>query len=322
MKLTFSFIALFFVLNTIAQTDTLKLSMDVWPPFTNVEGEKSIATEIVEKALEGININSQYIVNEFEKVTEGINSGKYNGSPAFWKSDEREQNLFFSSPYLKNQLILVGRKGTNVDLNSFIELKGNRIGLVEGYAYADSLTEVEDLQITYGQNDQENLENLLSEKIDYMLVDALLIQYLLKYELNNVSALLEFAKQPLIVNPLYLALRKDVPDAENILTQFNAEIKKLMANGSYNDILELDWIRADVDGDGYLEIIHHGEDGGTGSPELAYDISSTDAEKPTRYFINNTLYDSWEDVPDQYKVQKSIKDMPEVPKHKGLTLSF
>lgn len=322
MKLTFSLIALFFVFNTTAQSDTLKLSMDVWPPFTNVEGEKSIASEIVIKALEEININTQIIVQDFDKVTEGINSGRYNGSPAFWKSDEREKNLFFSAPYLKNQLILVGRKGTKVDLNSFIELKGSSIGLVEGYAYTDSLTEVENLKITYGKNDQENLENLLSEKVDYMLVDALLIQYLLKYELNNVSSLLEFAKQPIIVNSLYLALRKDIPDAEKILTQFNEEIKTLMANGSYNDILELDWIRADIDGDGFIEIIHHGEDGGIVSPDMAYNISPSDAAKPIHYYINGTLYESWEDVPEQYKVQKSIKDLPEVPQNYGLTISF
>ena len=51
-----------------AQTETLNLSSDIWPPFTDVEGEKSIALDIVENALARSGIKAEYTILEFEEV--------------------------------------------------------------------------------------------------------------------------------------------------------------------------------------------------------------------------------------------------------------
>lgn len=322
MKYILSILLMFVVMSSMAQTDTLKLSFDVWPPFTNVQEEKSLATDIVKTALDRISINSALVVSEFELVTEGISSGKFDGSPAFWKSSKREETLLFSDPYLENQLILVGRKGTDVSQTSFSELEQKRIGLVKDYAYGDSLMLVDDLQIVSGKNDQENLVNLLSDKIDLMLVDALLIQYLLKYELNDVSELLEFASKPFIVRPLHLALRKETPNAGGIMALFNEEIKEMMSDGTYNLLLGLNWIKADIDGDGSLEIILNGEAAGTEAPENAYGVYYSDARNTDQYYIDGRYYDSWDDVPDKYKVKIPREQYKLDQESYGLTIKF
>ncbi len=322
MKQTLSFLMLFVVMSLMAQTDTLKLSFDVWPPFTNVQEEKSLATDIVKTALDRVNIKSALLVSDFESVTKGISSGKYDGSPAFWKSEERGQTLVFSDPYLENQLILVGRKGTDVSQTSFSELEQKRIGLVKDYAYGESLMDVPGLQVVYGNNDQENLVNLLSEKIDLMLVDALLIQYLLKYELNDVSALLEFAKKPIIVRPLHFALKKETPNVQGIMALFNEEIKKMMSDGSYNELLGLNWIKADIDGDGKLEIVLNGEAAGTEPPEDAYGVYYADAGNTDQYYIGGKYYDSWDEVPDKYKVIIPKEQYKLDPNSYGMTIKF
>ncbi len=303
MKYILSTFLIFFALLLSAQTDTLKFSMDIWPPFTNGQNEKSLATDIVRTALDRVNIPSAYEIDNFDAVLEGIYSGAFDGSPALWKSAEREEHLLFSDPYLENQMILVGRKGADVSQSSFSQLEQQRIGLVKDYAYGDSVTKIIDADIVYGRDDQENLVNLLSEKIDYMLVDALLMQYLLKYELNDVSALLEFAAQPLIVKPLHLAIRKDHPEAENLVGQFNEQIREMMAEGVYNELLGLDWIRADINGDGIMEIVITGEAAGTEAPDQAYDVYYSDASNTDQYYIGGQYYSSWDDVPDKYKVK-------------------
>lgn len=303
MKYILSTFLIFFALLLSAQTDTLKFSMDIWPPFTNGQNEKSLATDIVRTALDRVNIPSAYEIDNFNTVLEGIYKGSFDGSPALWKSAEREEHLLFSDPYLENQMILVGRKGADVSQSSFSQLEQQRIGLVKDYAYGDSVTKIIDADIVYGRDDQENLVNLLSDKIDYMLVDALLMQYLLKYELNDVSALLEFAAQPLIVKPLHLAIRKDHPEAENLVGQFNEQIREMMAEGVYNELLGLDWIRADINGDGIMEIVITGEAAGTEAPDQAYEVYYSDASNTDQYYIGGQYYSSWDDVPDKYKVK-------------------
>lgn len=322
MKLILSSILIALALSASAQGDSIRLSCDVWPPFTNVEEEKTLALDIVKTALDRINVHSSYIVTDFETVQDGLGSGAFDGSPAFWKSEEREKTMIFSEPYLENQLILVGRKGANVKLGSFSELENQRIGLVKDYAYGDSLMAVPGLQVVYGVDDQENLVNLLSDKIDIMLVDALLIQYLLKYELNDVSELLEFAKQPLIIKPLHFTVRKKLPNAQDIISQFNVEIKEMLSDGTYNQLLGLDWIRVDVDGDGQLEIVLNGEAAGTSAPDHAYGVYYSDAGNTDQYYIGGKYYNSWDDVPEKYKVSIPKEQLEVDPSDYGMTIKF
>ena len=51
-----------------AQTTELKLASDVWPPFTNIEGEKSIAKEIVNEALSRQNIEVKTEMLLFDEI--------------------------------------------------------------------------------------------------------------------------------------------------------------------------------------------------------------------------------------------------------------
>lgn len=300
--------------STLAQTTSLNLASDVWPPFTNVEEEKSIAMDIVNEALLKNEITTNYEIVDFGMVMEGIALGKFDGSGALWKDKSREETLMFSDAYLQNQLILVGKKGSDVQFTSFSELDNKRIGVVENYAYGDSLLSGKDNQIIYGSSDQQNLERLFSGQIDYFLVDALLIQYLLKFQLNDVRELLEIGEYPLIVKSLHLAIRKDFSNAEQVLNDFNRAIKTMMADGSYNEILELNWVSADVDGDGKLELILAGNEAGKAAPEYSYNILYSDQNLSAEgYYVDGKMFQSWEDVPNEYKV-----DIPRVDYQPGL----
>ena len=308
MKSLISILFIFFTINVTSQTESLKLSSDVWPPFTNVAEEKSIALDIVKEGLEQVHVSVNYEITNFDLVMEGISSGTYDGSAALWREKSREEHLVFSDAYLQNQLILVGRKGSNVNVFAISELEDKRIGVVENYAYGDAIQSGKNNQIIHGTSDQQNLERLISQEIDYFLVDALLIQYLFKYQLNDVSELLEIGEHPLIIKSLHLAIRKNIPDANQIITKFNDAITTMMTDGSYNEILELNWVKADVDGDGQLELILAGNEAGKTEPDNSYNILYSEQNKADGgYYVDGTMYKSWNDVPNQYKV-----DIPKV----------
>lgn len=314
MKSIILILLTFFATNIQAQTESLKLSSDIWPPFTNVEEEKSIAIDIVIEALNSIGITTNYNIVDFGMVMEGIASRKFDGSGALWLDKTREKTMVFSDAYLQNQLVLVGKKGSDVGFSSFSEVDNIRLGVVENYAYGDALLSGEENQIVYGKSDQQNLERLLSDQIDYFLVDALLIQYLLKYQLNDVREFLEIGENPMIVKSLHLAIRNDIPDADQLITKFNEAIKTMIADGSYNEILELNWVSADVDGDGKLELILGGNEAGKAAPQNSYNILYSDKNISAEgYYVDGTLYERWEDVPNKYKV-----DIPKVDYQPGL----
>ena len=323
MKNIYAVIFLFISINGFSQTTNLKLGSDVWPPFTNVEEEKSFAIDLVKEALNRINITATSKIISIDDVIASIDRGDIDGSSALWKSDDREKKYMFSKPYLHNQLILVGRKGSEVKDITINDLDGKRIGVVENYAYGAS--ENPNIIIVEGKSDQKNLERLLSEQIDYMLVDDLLIQYMLKYQINDVTEHLEIGNVPLRVKSLHFVLRKDIKDCQQIMARFDEEIGKMMADGSYNSILELNWIQSDVDGDGKLELVLQGEKAGIEKPLHPYNIMAEEANKQTvnnsyRYYIDGEVYEGWENIPDRYKIKVSPGQAN--PNNIGLIFNF
>ena len=305
--------------NIHAQTKELKLSSDVWPPFTNVEKEKSVALDIVKTALEKSGIKTNYEIVNFEEVLVGISLGTYDGSAALWFTEEREKSLVFSKAYLQNQLILVGRKGSNVNVSSFSSLQNKSIGVVEDYAYGDSVMKKEGIQIVYGKSDQQNIERLMSKKVDYILVDALLLQYLFKYQMNDVSEFLEIGTSPLLTKSLHFAIRKEIPGATEIISMFNSEIDTMILDGTYHDILELNWIKADVDGDGEMEMILKGNRAGVDAPDHTYDVIYSEGSSSTnRYYINGQVYKSWDEVPKESKIEFPKIEAQPVPGYGGI----
>ena len=73
-------------------------------------------------------------------------------------------------------------------------------------------------------------------------MDAVVIHYLISNHGEEARTRRAFGSTPL--------LTRSLPDAESIILQFNAELRGMIADGSYHRLLQLDWIRATVQGPG------------------------------------------------------------------------
>ena len=303
MKLYLSICFFFLCCLSFAQSTELHLASDVFPPFTDTEGKKSFATELVKEALSRANVKMGTDIVLFEQVLDGIEAGSYDGSAALWKTKDRESYLQFSDPYLENRLVLVGIKGSDVSATELSELQNKRVSVVSGYAYGSKLYTSPGISIIFGKSDQENLERLLEGKTDYMLVDELLIQYLLQYQHEEVKKYLEVGSNAIFVKPLHLALRKSDKDSERIIEEFNGNIAEMMTDGTYNEILELNWIQYDVGGDGIMELVLKGDEAGLEAPVHYYSLMSATGltKNADRYYINGQLYNGWDEVPQSFK---------------------
>lgn len=278
-----------------AQITNLKLASDAWPPFTNESTKKSLALDIVNEALTRSQISVDHEIIDFEKVLTAINNEEIDGCGAIWKTSEREETLLFSKPYLENRLVLVGLKGRDVSFTKIAELTGYKIGLVANYAYDANVLNAQNFEIVYSTNDQENLEKLFDKTIDYMLVDELLIHYLFKHQINDVEKYLSIAEVPFQIKKLHLAIRKNIPNATEIINRFNEAIHQMMLDGTYTNILNMDSILTDVDGDGITELIINSNYTSEELPKKAYPLFYGQHEKnqTTKVYVNGKDYKDW-----------------------------
>ena len=290
------------------QTPPLKLVSTAWSPFTNAPGQPRFALDLVEAALGRINMTATTTIVEASQFTPSLLSGRYDGSAAAWKDAERESVLVFSQPYLENRLILVGRKGSDVKAPTLGALKGKRIAIVGGYAYGD--IESAGPVFVRSQSEEDSLTQLLQSKVDYTLMDELVIQYIVGHYAKEAQTRLELGATPMVTRPLFFALRRSRPDAEAIISRFNAQLRGLIADRTYHKLLHVDWIRADIDGDGVPEDVPLSDMAGTSAPLHVYSLKMPDAhltakEIPItpRFYLGGTIYTDWASVPNRYKVE-------------------
>lgn len=316
-------VALLLFTSTAARAETLHLGSDVWPPFTDLPGKPRVAIELVQKALQREGIDTDSVVRaDFADVIRDIREGRLDGSAALWRSPEREKYLLYSRPYLENRLVLVGRKGSDTSATSLAALKGKRVGIVANYAYGEAVGPDTGPSFVKGASDGDNLQSLLRGDLDYVLADDLVVFHLFRRNPEKAAQMLEVGTTPLLTRTLHFALRRDVPHAAEIVKKFNDQIIKMIADGSYNSALQLDWIRADVDGDGQSELVLNGAAAGVAPPQSSYEVFTVDKPKPKaglklHYLVNGQPYDDWDEVPTEYKMP--LKNRPD-PTHPGIVL--
>ena len=290
-----------------ARNRPLQLVSTAWSPFTNLPGEPRFALDLVEEALERIGIIAETIIVGEAKLTPSLLSGTYDGSAALWKDAERERVLLYSEPYLENRLILVGRRGSDVSATSLADLAGKRIALVAGYSYGEAVETADGPVIVDSHSLEDSVWKVVGGEVDYTLMDELVIQYLVTDHADEARTRLAFGSTPLLSRSLHLAIQRSLPEAESIISRFNAELRGMLADRSYHRLLHLDWIRADVDGDGLREYVPHDDRAGPRRPERSYELFATgsspikEPDRTRRFYFGGDVYEGWSTVPDEYK---------------------
>jgi ABC-type amino acid transport substrate-binding protein len=292
-------------IGVFAQTPALKLVSTAWPPFTDAPGRPRFALDLVETALGRIGLKAQTSIVSAAEFTPALLEGAYDGSGAAWKDSEREAALVFSQPYLENRLVLVGRAGANVSARTLGDLNGKRVAIVGGYAYGDAIDLTAPVLVR-SQSEEDSLALLLAGKVDYTLMDALVVQYIVNNHPKEAATRLQIGSTPLIKRQLHFAVRKSRPDAQSIVDRFNAQLRNLITDRTYHRLLHVDWILADVNGDGVPEYVPSSDRAGTSAPQRSYSLFSgteTESKTPARagFYVGGNIYADWASVPESYK---------------------
>jgi len=291
---------------TAADRAPLSLASDAWPPFTEKPGRQRVALELVHKALERAGYEAETSIVEWRVAERGIRDGSFDGSAAIWRTNERERQLVFSRPYLENRLILVGRKGSDVSAARIADLKGKRVAAVVRYAYGAEFEQASGVLFVGSRSDQDSLDKLLAGDVDYMLVDELVARYLVQYQPDEVGANLEIGHKVLARRPLHFAIRHDVEGAEEIVNAFDEAIHSMLTDGSYAEVLNMGWVRIDIDGDGLDELVTLADVVGQAPPGSVYDVFGDEPETPPekqRVFIRGSLFEGWDAIPEDVKAR-------------------
>ena len=299
-----------------AQTAPLTLVSTAWSPFTNEPGQPRFALDLVETALGRFGVTAKTVIVSAAEFTPALLGGQFDGSAAAWKDPERERLLLFSQPYLENRLVLVGRHGADVTAKGLGDLKGKRVAIVGGYSYGDVIDSAGPVLVR-SLSEEDSLSQLLKGGVDYTLMDELVVEYIVRNYPKESATKLQIGSTALITRELFLAVRRARTDAASIIARFNAQLRGMIADRTYHRLLHVDWIRADINGDGVAELVPLSDQAGPTAPQHSYALFSNPQVKSapqtpakTGFYVGGTIYNDWASVPDRFKARYSTDPDP------------
>ena len=239
MKKRICIIFLIMLFNSNANAGRLNIVVNSWPPYVDKTlPNRGMAVEIVSAALQRKNYQFSIRVEPWPRALEGLEIGIFDLVGAVWKTPEREKFLFFSEPYLVNQIKFIKKKSLPLKFEKLADLKGYLIGVVRDYAYEEKFVKSTQL-IKIPQNYiVQNLLKLVEGEIDLTLGDERAVRYELNRYMQGSKKDLVFLEKPLSERGLHIGVSKMNPKAEEIITDFNQAIKEMKADGSFDAIIQ------------------------------------------------------------------------------------
>ncbi|MFC2140527.1 substrate-binding periplasmic protein [Candidatus Auribacterota bacterium] len=217
----------------------IRLATCNWEPYAG-ENLKNygFGSEIVVQAFKRAGYKAEVYFMPWARVLKVVGEGRYDAMFSAYYSEERTKNYALSRPYAKSILGFYKRIGENIKFHSYIDLKPYKIGVVRSYVNTPEFDAVDFLDKEAADSDKMNLAKLLKGRIDLILIDRYVANYLIDTSLPKAIGKLEFMDPPLEVKPVHVGFSRKIDNYTELLADFNKSLEQMFSDGSVDFILK------------------------------------------------------------------------------------
>ncbi len=211
-----------------------------YPPFA---GEKlknggflsEIQTEAFKRS--GYTVNYEWV--PWARGLKGAKRGVYDGLCVAWYRPEREEWFIFSNPLPASEIVFFKRRGVDILFDGdYTKLQPYSIGVVRGYANPPEFDKVKHmLKVEEVPKDSVNIKKLIRGRLDLILVDKYLAQYIISTEMIGFSDAVEPIKPVLKKDINYIMFSKKADGVKEKVDAFNKGLEELEKEGTVEEIL-------------------------------------------------------------------------------------
>ena len=215
----------------------VRLASSEYPPYFGSElKNKGFLTEVTVEAFKRVGYQTEVEFYPFARTFEYGKSGEVDGIIVLWYTKEREQWFAFSNPLPPNLLGFYKHKSEKINFRTYSDLKPYEIGIVRGYANPSGFDEA-NLHTQAVVKDTQNLFKLYRKRIDLVLIDKGVAQYIINTQYPEYEKKLEWLEPALQVKPQYIAFSKKANNYERKLKDFNLGLIRLTEEGGVREIM-------------------------------------------------------------------------------------
>jgi len=231
--LLFASLALF---GHAAAAEDIRLTNGEWAPYLGQHlPYNGVASRIVSEAfaLEGVQVKWEFL--PWARALHLAEQGQREGTAVWLRSPERDTQFYVSAEVIDSGYSLFHRKGEALNWKRVADLKGLRIGGINGYDYGADFQRAEqsgELQVVRLPSEEQGLRMLLANRLDVFPIDPVVAMDLLHSHFSAAErARLTYDPKPLRSDSLHLLLSRKVPGNDALMVRFNRGLASLRASG-------------------------------------------------------------------------------------------
>lgn len=233
-----------------ANADNYALATLEWPPYTVDDDEVgSYARQVVQEAFAAANASATEDFLPWNRGLIETQQGKYVGIYPEYYDVSREDQFVFSNPFpggaiglLKLSINKHIQYGASPILDGESEalksLRDYRFGIVRGYLNTPAFDRSDFLKKTPTRSDQSNLRMLERGRVDLIMIDQLVAEYIIQDTLPQLEGKTTFLKPALATKDLYIAFSKAHPKHLEAQRTFNKGLNILKNSGRLNELVQ------------------------------------------------------------------------------------
>ena len=206
---------------------TIATSPD-FPPFESLEGNEVVGIEvdIMKLICKELGVELEIVQMDFDSVLLGVQSAKYDcGMSGITATDERKENMLFTTPYYKAAQVIVVKEGS--DIKGKADLTGKKVSVQTGTTADEGCGEAGlDVQAFAANADAKAA--LTTGKVDAWVVDNLTAIQMV--EEGDGLVILE---EQMTEEPYAFAFAFG---SEDLVAEIDKILQKLIADGTVEEI--------------------------------------------------------------------------------------
>ncbi len=221
-----------------AFSQTLTLATLNWEPFYSENlPEEGFFTALSREAFKRAGYEIKVEFMQWTRALAMAKKGKYDGLLGAYHNAERENYFIFPEPAAHNEEVFLQKKGKGITYTSLEDLKPYKIGGLVGGAPLKELAEKGFK--TEGAKDLQSIKKLHAGRIDLMVYGKQNFYFSLKNmaDYTPYQDAFEVLEPPFKSYGLYCPVSRKRTDAREIVDKFNAALKEMKADGTYEKIL-------------------------------------------------------------------------------------
>lgn len=222
-------------------TATIRIGSGEWAPFMGRQLDQGgPANHVVEELFKALGVRTEFIFQPWPNNYHMAKENKVDVISCSWKTAERETFLLYGEPLLSGRVVFVKRKGDPWTFKGMASLNGKKVATLPAYGYGDQFMQASNFSREETTDLASALQKLAAGQVDLAIDDELVVHHYLSRVTPGLAGKLEIDTRPVLKFPCYLVVSKSAPNARDLLDKISGQLRKMKADGSYNNILRSD----------------------------------------------------------------------------------